>query len=577
MPWNVPEQYSFNNDEVNTFIAMDNQGIAAHFSLLADLMELHGENPFKIKSYQQAGRTLKKMDVALDSLSIKELEELPGVGKAIAEKIRILCDTGHLPLLEKYLEITPSGVVDMLNIKGLGPKKILPLWKELHLESLGELYYACIENRLTLLKGFGEKTQDAIFQNLEYLMQNSGKQLFSKAERRWNNQSVRLKEVFGESAFFIPTGAFSRKEQVLENVEVILKGFTTTEASDTLSKASIEHSCEGEKIVFHHDEFQGVILIPVNEKSYGTQLFLSSSTDAHIAYVKSRIPGGQLLDYANEADIYQSAQLPIFPYEWRHEHSEWFPNPEEQLKGLISASDIKGIVHTHTVYSDGSSTIAAMSEAGKHSGYEYLVITDHSKTAVYAGGLTETAILQQHAEIDTLQQQLHDFVIFKGIESDILADGSLDYPDDILQSFDVVIASVHSQLRMDMEKATSRLIKAIENPFTHILGHMTGRLLLSRKGYPLDMMKILDACAANGVSIELNANPHRLDIDWEWIPAAVDKGILISINPDAHNLKGINDIRYGVYSARRAGLQKHQCLNALDTNSFIKKIKSLKG
>ena len=556
---------------------MDNQGIAAHFSLLADLMELHGENPFKIKSYQQAGRTLKKMDVALESLSIKELEELPGVGKAIAEKIRTLCDTGHLPLLEKYLEITPSGVVDMLSIKGLGPKKILPLWKELHLETLGELYYACIENRLTLLKGFGEKTQDAIFQNLEYLMQNSGKQLFSKAERRWSTQVLRLKEIFGESAFFIPTGAFSRKEQVIENLEIILKGFTTEEASGILFKASIEHSCEGENIVFHHDEFHGVILIPSDDKTYGTQLFLSSSTDAHVSYVKSRIPGGQLLDCANEADIYQLAQLPVFPYEWRHEHSEWFPNPEEQLKGLISASDIKGIVHTHTVYSDGSSTIAAMSEAGKQSGYEYLVITDHSKTAVYAGGLTETAIFQQHAEINNLQQQLHDFVIFKGIESDILADGSLDYPDDILQNFDVVIASVHSQLRMDMDKATTRLIKAIENPFTHILGHMTGRLLLSRKGYPLDMTKILDACAANGVSIELNANPHRLDIDWEWIPAAVDKGILISINPDAHNLKGINDIRYGVYSARRAGLQKHQCLNALDANSFIKKIKSLKG
>jgi DNA polymerase (family X) len=556
---------------------MDNQGIASHFSLLADLMELHGENPFKIKSYQQAGRTLKKMDVSLKAMTIRELEELPGVGKAIAEKIRTLCDTGHLPLLEKYLEITPSGVVDMLQIKGLGPKKILPLWKELHVESLGELYYACIENRITLLKGFGEKTQEAILQNLEYLMQNSGKQLLSKVERKWEQQHQRLKAVFGESASFVPTGAFIRKEQILENVEVILKDFTLEEVKEKLNLSGIPYSSKEESILLQQCDLQGIIILPTRQESFGTHSFISSSTASHIAFVKSRIPGGQIFECENEADIYQRAQLPVFPPEWRHEHSDWFSNPEEQLKGLISMSDIKGIVHTHTVYSDGNCTIAAMSEAGKQMGYEYLVITDHSKTAIYAGGLTESSILQQHAEMDTLQGQLKDFVIFKGIESDILSDGSLDYSDDILKSFDVVIASVHSQLRMDMEKATQRLIKAIENPYTHILGHMTGRLLLSRKGYPLDMMKILDACAANGVSIELNANPHRLDIDWEWIPAAVDKGILISINPDAHNLKGIEDIRYGVYSARRAGLQIHQCLNALDANSFIKKIKSLKG
>lgn len=556
---------------------MDNQGIASHFSLLADLMELHGENPFKIKSYQQAGRTLKKMDVSLEAMTIQELEELPGVGKAIAEKIRTLCDTGHLPLLEKYLEITPTGVVDMLQIKGLGPKKILPLWKELHVESLGELYYACIENRITLLKGFGEKTQEAILQNLEYLMQNSGKQLLSKVERKWEQQHLLLKSVFGESATFIPTGAFSRKEQILESVEVILKDFSIKEATDKLTQEGIPYSSSEESITLQQDDLQGIIIFPTVQESFGTRLFSSSSTAAHIAFVKSRIPGGQILNCENEADIYQLAQLPVFPPEWRHEHSEWFSNPEEQLQALISPADIKGIVHTHSVYSDGNSTIADISEAGKQMEYEYLVITDHSKTAIYAGGLTETKILEQHAEIDALQAQLNDFVIFKGIESDILNDGSLDYPDDILKSFDVVIASVHSQLRMDLEKATQRLIKAIENPYTHILGHMTGRLLLSRKGYPLDMMKILDACAANGVSIELNANPHRLDIDWEWIPAAVNKDILISINPDAHNLKGIQDIRYGVYSARRAGLQKDQCLNTLDANSFIKKIKSLKG
>jgi DNA polymerase (family 10) len=556
---------------------MDNSSIASHFNLLADLMELHGENPFKIKSYQQAGRTLGKMDVPLATLNREALEEIPGVGKAIAEKIVTLCNTGQLPILQKYLDITPSGVVEMLNIKGLGPRKVFHLWKDLGISSPGELYYACLENRLTLLKGFGKKTQQTILQHLEYYLQNADKQLYAKAEKKWLNQQAMLQSLLGSDCKMETTGAFRRKEDTLTITDIVLTGITREQLLDKLSASEIEYELKGNKIFPKSELLTGIAIQLANEGHFGTDLFLSSSSEEHIAFVKERLPQQQIPICMDEAAIYQSAGLPLFPPEWRHAHTEWFREPEKLLKGLVKETDIKGVVHAHTDYSDGSNSPEALATFCKHAGYGYLVITDHSQSAFYANGLKENRILEQWAEIDRLNQLMGDFRIFKGIESDILNDGSLDYDNDLLAGFDVVIASVHSQLNMNEEKAMKRLLKAIENPYTHILGHLSGRLLLSRKGYPLNVPVIIDACAANGVSIELNANPHRLDIDWEWIPLAVEKGVLISINPDAHSTSGVGDIRYGIYAARKAALQRDKCLNTLDAESFIKKIKNLKG
>lgn len=231
---------------------------------------------------------------------------------------------------------------------------------------------------------------------------------------------------------------------------------------------------------------------------------------------------------------------------------------------LIEETDIKGVIHSHTTYSDGLHTLREMAEYSKSLGFEYIVITDHSKSAFYANGLKPERVLAQMEEIDALNAELAPFKIYKGIESDILGDGSLDYEEDILKQFDVIIASVHSNLKMDKEKATTRLINAIKNPYTTILGHPTGRLLLSREGYPIDHMAIIDACAEHQVAIELNANPYRLDLDYEWIPYAMEKGVKISINPDAHSKEGIHDIRYGVLAARKGGLTKEMCFNAAD-------------
>jgi len=238
------------------------------------------------------------------------------------------------------------------------------------------------------------------------------------------------------------------------------------------------------------------------------------------------------------------------------------------LKPVIELNDIKAIIHSHSNWSDGAETLESMANAAKEKGYEYLVISDHSKTAFYANGLREERIVSQHQQIDELNKKLYPFRIFKSIESDILNDGSLDYSDEVLNSFDLIIASIHSNLKMTEDKAMMRLINAIENPFTSILGHMTGRLLLSRNGYPVDHHKIIDACVANNVVIELNAHPRRLDIDWRWIREATDKGVLISINPDAHSITGFDDCKYGILVAQKAGLTKYQNLSSYTLSEF---------
>jgi len=267
--------------------------------------------------------------------------------------------------------------------------------------------------------------------------------------------------------------------------------------------------------------------------------------------------------------VFDKAGLPFIEPELRETGAIIETAKLHRLPKLVTVEDILGVVHAHTLYSDGVNTIAEMAHYAQERGYAYLTITDHSKSAFYANGLKEERLREQWKEIDAINAGLFSgFRIFKGIESDILSDGSLDYPDEVLREFDLVIASVHSNLKMDEARATERLIKAVENPFTTILGHPTGRLLLSREGYPIDHKKVIDACAANKVAIELNANPYRLDLDWTWIPYAVSKGVVVSINPDAHSCHGIDDIRYGVLAARKGGLEPTQCLNTMSAEAF---------
>lgn len=529
---------------------MTTEDIADVLELTSKLLELHGENPFKVKGIAAAAYKLGKTRMDLTGMPTEELLKIDGISKSIAEKINELNERGSTKELDALMEKTPKGVIEMLTIKGLGPKKVRQLWQELELESVTELLYACHENRLVELKGFGEKTQHAIIQSIEFKLQNSGKFHYAYAEKVTKPIIERLLE---QTDFVSYTGAMHRRNEIIDEVDVLIGD----ENVDT-------------------DEFESYTIpinfIKVNPNLFYKTLVETSSTKEHLDGVNFKNLDAK--KYNNEEDVYTNLNIQYCAPELREGLFELEKAKNKQLPKLIEYTDLKGILHNHSTYSDGMNTLEEMAVYCKELGYEYLGICDHSQTAVYAGGLKPQTILLQHQEIEKLNQKLAPFKIFKGIESDILGNGDLDYEEDVLKSFDFIVASVHANLKMDEERATNRLLRAIENPYTRILGHPTGRLLLGRPGYPIDHRKIIDACAANNVVIELNAHPYRLDIDWRWIPYCLDKGVKISINPDAHQKTGYHDMYYGIQVARKGLLTKESCLNAMNLSEFENYLKT---
>ena len=556
---------------------MTNKEIAKQFALLGDIMELHQENPFKIRSYQSAYITLRKLETPLSEMSQADIAGIKGVGKAIAEKIQDLLTHGTFDALEKYKESTPLGVIQMLQINGFGPKKIMAIWKDLEIETIGELHYACNENRLIELKGFGAKTQADLKQKLEYFLKSQHWHRYAELEKEANLTVDLLQRMYPESNVAL-CGAIRRLCPTLERIEILI-GFNQPETQATMLLEQLQTQQfaltqkENESFLLGNTPNELPIQIFVCQKAdWGSKWFKYSTPRPAIEAFIGKSELSDFHHFTTEEAIFEAAKITYISPELR-EDTPFFKQllQSNERPILIEKSDIRGVVHSHSDYSDGLNTLAEMAKQTQALGYEYLLMSDHSKAAFYANGLKEDRLLAQWAAIDALNASFsNDFKILKGIESDILYDGSLDYPTELLAGFDCIIASVHSVLKMDIEKATSRLIKAIENPFTKILGHPTGRLLLSREGYPIDHKKVIDACAANNVAIELNAHPYRLDIDWSWIPYCMEKGVLISINPDAHSIEGIKDIRYGVLAARKGGLTAEACLNTRNVTDFLK-------
>lgn len=554
-------------------MSVSNRQIAKAFRLASQLMELHSENPFKIRSLQNAAFKIDKLSVPLAALPEKEIADIEGIGKGIQSKITDFLQRGSFSDLDDLAKKTPSGVIDMLGIKGIGPKKVLQLWKELEIESVGELLYACNENRLVSLKGFGEKTQKLISDSIEFRISNAKNCLYPIAEFLSEEIVQQISKFFPERSI-LSTGETRRKCEIITSIEFVAS-LSKQELSDFLKANDL---FKDQEIDFTDTLINGISVIKAEllfqenipvvfylcEKSDVPMiLFYTTGSGKHFELLKSEEKTKDKTTATSEDTIYQSFGLPYIIPELREGLIEMEVIADGSINSLIEEKDLKGILHNHSTYSDGNDTLKDMAVYCKELGYEYLGICDHSKSAFYANGLKEETILLQHQEIDRLNIELAPFKIFKGIESDILSSGELDYADDILRSFDFIVASVHSNLRMDESKATTRLIKAIENPYTTILGHPTGRLLLSRPGYPIDHKKVIDACAENSVVIELNANPYRLDIDWRWIKYAIKKGVMISINPDAHRKEGYHDMHYGVGVARKGGLTKEMTFNTL--------------
>ena len=531
---------------------------------IGDRMVLDGGNPYRARAYNRAAENLALSTIPLEHLLKDErLTEIPGVGNALAAVITKLYETGTHPSLEAKRAEIPSGVLEMLRIPGLQAARIKKLHKELGISSLSELEEAARSNRLISIKGFGPAFQTKVLQGIEMTRQPQGRHLH-RAAGALSFATSELARTHPHLTTITAAGDFRRGLEVVSTLVLV--------ALDPHLKGGNDTITAGESLTVH----------VTSKERYGTTLLLATGSVEHIEALRVLAQSkGCTLDEnglskknrifrcETEEDIYDALGLPFIAPELRETGAEVQLALEHKLPELVMDKDIRGVLHAHTTESDGADTLEDMAQATKRRGYAYLGLTDHSQTAHYAGGLKATEVSAQQKQIDQLNKKLgRQFRVFKGIESDILPDGSLDYSDDILDSFDLIIASVHSQFRMRRGEQTERIVKAVSDPRTTVLGHVTGRQLLRRPGYEVDMERILEACAQHGVAIEINANPWRLDLDWRWCARGLELGCLFSINPDAHSTEEIDNIKWGVLMARKGAVPRDRVLNAMSLAQF---------
>lgn len=559
---------------------MDKKAIAGALDDIGALMEILGENPFKVRALVNAARAVETFTGDLKKLADEgKLTEIKGVGESIAVKITTLIKTGSLPELEELKSRIPAGVFEMLKIPGLGPKRAKALWDSLGVTTVRELEYACNENRLVELAGFGAKSQQNILQGINALHKFAGRRLLSEGMDaveplvEWvrGSPAVVRAQVAGSVRRGLETvkdidivASSADPESVMERfvaapgvTDVINRGHTKT-------SVRMESGFQADIRVVTDGQFPFALYHFTGSREHNTLMRSLAKTQGLKMNEYGLFKGEQGLELASEEEIFKALGLSYIPPEMREGFDEVTLAGERQIPTLVEEADITGVFHVHTDKSDGVDTLEAMAQEAIRLGYKYMGVSDHSRTASYAGGLSADDLLRQGEQIDKLNEKLKGRLhLFKGVESDILGDGSLDYPDNILATLDFVIASVHSRFQKDERAMTERIVTAINNPYTTMLGHPTGRLLLARDGYPLDMEKVIEAMAQRGAYMELNANPHRLDVDWRVMGLVKKAGVKIAINPDAHRKEGLQDMRYGILTARKGGLAKKDVFNTL--------------
>jgi len=524
---------------------------AAHTSL-------RGGNPYRAKAYARAADSLAALVVPLDQIIAEDhLKEIPGIGDAIADIVTKLYRTGTHPGLETMRKDIPAGVLEMLAVPGLRPEKVLKLYKELGITSLAQLEEAARADRLKRVKGLGSALQAKILQNLAILRSAAGHRPMHRAALLLENAERSLRKAHPELKRITFAGDLRRGCELIADLSLVVEASVLNGGPTTLLPGG------------------GITVHLTDKRHYGISLLLATGSAQHLEELRALAArkgltvdsdglrrGRKRLAAESEEDIYAALGLPFIEPELREGRGEIERAIKGKLPFLVMDRDVRGILHAHTDLSDGVDTLEVMAEATRERGYQYFGVADHSKSAHYAGGLSIDEVHQQHRAIDRLNKSYgKDFHILKGIESDILADGSLDYPDDVLARFDLVVASVHSRFKLDPEAQTERILRAVANPHTTVLGHMTGRQLLRRPGYEVDIEKILEACAERGVAVEINANPWRLDLDWRWHERALELGCIMSINPDAHSTREIDLTHWGVEMARKGGVPAKRVLN----------------
>ncbi len=577
---------------------MDKSQVAAILEDIAVLLALQEKsNTFEVRAYENAARAVNSLDGDIVQLTHQgKLKGVPGLGPTIIKRIEELVNTDHLAYYEELRKATPEIKLEMLRIPGVGPKKINAIYDQLHVQSIAELEQACREDKVAKLPGFGKKTQEKILQGIAFLAQHGDRFLYPVAEQEAERIRAAL-ATLPEIVRLEIAGSLRRRRETVKDIDMVasvaddagedvrrmIMDFFTRQPSvqtitgkgDTKSSVVLESGIAMDLRVVKDSQFPYTLHhfsgskehhIPLRRRALSMNMTIND-----YGLFKGKEPDLTLIPCRSEADIYAALGMDYIEPELREDMGEIEAAVQHSLPTLVQESDLRGVLHVHSTWSDGQNTMRELAEACIARDFLYLGISDHSKTAAYAGGLTEDDLRRQHEEIERLNEEYAGRLrILKGSECDILKDGTLDYADDVLATLDFVIASIHSNFKLSPREQTERMLRAIANPYVNIIGHPTGRLLLSRAGYELDMDTVIDAAAAHGVCIEINAHPSRLDLDWRLVHRARDKGIKIPIDPDAHTLDGLDDMRYGINIARKGWLRASDVLNTMKTEALLK-------
>lgn len=563
---------------------MDKSEVAAVLEEIAVLLELQGENPFRANSYARAGRNIAQLEGNIDDIvAAGTLGDVPGIGETLRDKITTLVTTGKLPFYDDLRAKTPAGWLQMLRLPGMGPKKVKALSDQLGIDDLVKLKEACEKGTIAALKGFGAKTQKNILDGLAFLDQLGNRVRLDQALMIAEAIVAELKKVPGVNRLEL-CGSVRRRKETIRDIDILVSTDDAAAVMDAFVKLP-----NVQKVVGHGptkssvtmagiDQHTQRVLINadlrvVSDKQFPFALNYFTGSKEHNIRLRQRAIdyGYKLNEYdlagckkhiTEEPDIYQALDLDYIPPEMREDTGEIDAAASHALPTLLEPDDLHGVFHNHTTWSDGAATLEQMADAARKLGYQYLGIADHSQSLTIANGLTPQRVHQQWKEIDAFNAKHKGFRVFKGTEVDILADGALDFKDDLLAEFDYVVASVHSHMNQPLEEMTARIVKAISHPRVTMLGHATGRLLLRRDGYKVDLDAVLHAAAKAGTMIEINANPYRLDLDWIHCKRAKALGVQLVINPDAHATDELAYTRFGVDVARRGWLEKKDVFNS---------------
>lgn len=561
---------------------MDKSQVSSMLETIGHILEIKGENPFKVRAYQNAARALEGVTADLHELvQQKKLGEIPGIGKALEEKIAQLLTTGKMDYFEELRREVPQGVLDMLSIPSFGPKKARAVWQDLGIDSIEGLRKACQENRLAALKGFGEKSQKKILEGIEFLQRHAGQYLLSDVLPIARSLLSYLQGCPNVHRVSI-AGSLRRWKETIKDIDLLASSSESTKVMEYFLKAPGIAGVIGQgetKTSVRLTSGVQVDLRVVTDSQFPFALIYFTGSKEHNVVIRQIaqkmglkvneygiFKGSTLIECGDETEFYRVLGLPYIPPELRENRGEFDYNATPELVGFKS---LKGVFHTHSTWSDGTAEIQAMAEKARSMGLSYMGLSDHSKAAAYANGLDEPRLRKQLKEIERLNGKWKDFKILAGLECDILPSGDLDLSPEMLGDLDFVIGSVHSRFDMSESEMTDRVCKAIANEHFDILGHATGRLLLSREGYKIDLERVLSTARAHEKIVELNAYPNRLDLDWIHCRRAKELGVKISVNPDAHSTTDLENIEYGIATARRAGLEDKDILNTRDVDEAL--------